>query len=132
LISNDKNRIRLTVLGPSQDGACTDLFENLRENSLKRDLSNDTAFNKPLLSLVNTFKKLLFYKILLPQTVSAVCRSINKNKKTNSSKDKSTGSYKSRDSLETFRRTYQERDTEMAQGEPYASLLTTVFCMGRL
>jgi hypothetical protein len=44
----------------------------------------------------------------LPQTISAVCRSINKNKKTHSGKDKSTGSYKSRYSLRTSRRTYCE------------------------
>ena len=62
-------------------------------------------------------KKLLFWKILLPQTVPAVCQSINKNKKTHSSKDKSTGSYKSRDSLQTLRRTYHERDAELAQGD---------------
>ncbi len=47
-----------------------------------------------------------------------MCRSINKNKKTHSSKDKSTGSYKSRDSLQTLRRTYHESDAELAQGEP--------------
>jgi hypothetical protein len=45
-----------------------------------------------------------------------VCQSINKNKKTHSSKDKSTGSFKSRDSLQTLRRTYHERDAELAQG----------------
>jgi hypothetical protein len=47
-----------------------------------------------------------------------VCRSINKNKKTHSSKDKSTGSYKSRDSLQTLRRLYHEGDAELAQDEP--------------
>ena len=67
-------------------------------------------------------KKLLFWKILLPQTVSAVCRSINKNKKTHSNKDKSTGSYKSRDSLQTLRRTYHESDAYLAQGEPYGGV----------
>ncbi len=40
------------------------------------------------------------------QTVSAVCRSINKNDNTHSSKVESTGSYKSRDSRWTSRRTY--------------------------
>ena len=40
----------------SQDGACTNLFENLSENNLKGDLSNDTTENPPLFSLVNTFK----------------------------------------------------------------------------
>jgi hypothetical protein len=44
------------VLSLSQDGACTDSFENLRENSLKGDLSNDITINPPLFSLVNTFK----------------------------------------------------------------------------
>jgi hypothetical protein len=34
------------------------LFENFRENSLKRDLSNDTTANTPLFSLANTFKLL--------------------------------------------------------------------------
>jgi hypothetical protein len=42
----------------------------------------------------------------LPQTFLAICRSINKNKKTHSGKHKSTGSYKSRYSLRTSRRTY--------------------------
>ncbi len=32
------------------------MFENFRENSLKRGLSNDTTDNPPLFSLVNTFK----------------------------------------------------------------------------
>jgi hypothetical protein len=31
------------------------LFKNFRENSLKRDLSNDTTANTPLFSLANTF-----------------------------------------------------------------------------
>jgi len=41
-----------------QNGVCTDSFENLSENSLnlKGDQSNDTNFNPPLFSLVNTFK----------------------------------------------------------------------------
>ncbi len=55
LFANITNRVRWTVLGLSQDGACTDLFENLSENSLKGDLSNDTNFNPPLFSLGNTF-----------------------------------------------------------------------------
>jgi hypothetical protein len=46
-----------------------------------------------------------------------VSQSINKNKKTHSSKDKSTGSYKSRDSLQSLRRTYHERDAELVQGD---------------
>jgi hypothetical protein len=35
LFANDRNRVRGAVLGLSQDGACTDLFENLSVNSLK-------------------------------------------------------------------------------------------------
>ncbi len=57
LIGNDRDSVRQVVLGLSQDGACTDLVENLSENSLKGDLSNATTFNRPLFSLVNTFKK---------------------------------------------------------------------------
>jgi len=57
LIANDTNRVRGAVLGLSQDGACTDSFENFRENSLKGDLSNDITLNPPLFSLVNTFKR---------------------------------------------------------------------------
>jgi hypothetical protein len=57
-ISNERNRVRWVVLGLSQDGACTDLFENFGENSLKGDLSNDSIVNPPLFSLVNTFKSL--------------------------------------------------------------------------
>jgi hypothetical protein len=37
-ISNDRNRVRYEVSGHSQDGACTDLFENPSVNSLKGDL----------------------------------------------------------------------------------------------
>jgi hypothetical protein len=33
------------------------LYENHSEKSLKGDLTNDTTVNKPLFSLVNTFKK---------------------------------------------------------------------------
>jgi hypothetical protein len=51
------------VLCLSQDGACTDSFENFRENSLKGDLSNDITLNPSLFSLVNTFK--------LPATIAA-------------------------------------------------------------
>jgi hypothetical protein len=43
------------VLCLSQDGACTDSFENFHENSLKGDLSNDITLNPSLFSLVNTF-----------------------------------------------------------------------------
>jgi hypothetical protein len=55
LLSNDRNRVRGAVLSLSQDGANTHLFENFRENSLKRDLSNETTANTPLFSLANTF-----------------------------------------------------------------------------
>jgi hypothetical protein len=44
------------VLCLSQDRACTDSFENFRDNSLKGGLSNATTFNPPLFSLVDTFK----------------------------------------------------------------------------
>ncbi len=43
------------VLCLSQDGACTDSFENFGYNSLKGGLSNATTFNPPLFSLVDTF-----------------------------------------------------------------------------
>jgi hypothetical protein len=56
LLSNDRNRVRRAVLGLSQDGDSINLFENFRENSFKRELSNDTTANPPLFSLVNTFK----------------------------------------------------------------------------
>jgi hypothetical protein len=51
-------------------------------------------------------EKHFFLLILLLQTVSAVCRSINKNNNTHSSKVEATGSYKSRDNRWTSRRTY--------------------------
>jgi hypothetical protein len=54
LFANKGNRVRAAVLGLAQDGACTDLFENLSVNSLKGHLSNDNKFNPPLFSLVNT------------------------------------------------------------------------------
>jgi hypothetical protein len=56
LIANDTNRVRGAVPGLSQDEACTDSFENFRENSLKGDLSNNITLNPPLFSLVNSFK----------------------------------------------------------------------------
>jgi hypothetical protein len=56
LFANNPDMVRWMVLGLSQDGACTNLFENFRENSLKGDLSNDTTVTPPLFSLVNTFK----------------------------------------------------------------------------
>jgi hypothetical protein len=45
LIANNGNRVRGAVLCLLQDGACTDLFENLSLNSLKGDLSNHTTSN---------------------------------------------------------------------------------------
>ena len=56
LNANDINRFRQVVLDLLQDGACNDFFENISENSIKRDLSNATTFNPPLFSLVDTFK----------------------------------------------------------------------------
>ncbi len=50
LFANNRNRVRRVVLGLSQDGACTDLFENLSENSLQRDLSNDNIVKTCLFS----------------------------------------------------------------------------------
>jgi hypothetical protein len=41
---------------PPKDGACTDFFENLSENTLKGDLLDANTFNPPLFSLVDTFK----------------------------------------------------------------------------
>ncbi len=35
LFANNRNRVRGAVLGLSQDGACTDLFENLSVNSYR-------------------------------------------------------------------------------------------------
>jgi hypothetical protein len=52
LFANIRNRVRGAVLVLSQTGACTDLFENLSENSLKGDLSNDTTFKPPPTSFV--------------------------------------------------------------------------------
>ncbi len=56
MIANDTNRVRGAVPGLSQDGACTDSFENFRENSLKGDLSNNITLNPPFFSLFNSFK----------------------------------------------------------------------------
>ncbi len=57
LFANNRNRVRWVVLCLSHDGACTDSFENFRENSLKGDLSNNITPKPPLFSLVNTFKE---------------------------------------------------------------------------
>jgi hypothetical protein len=59
LNANDINRVRWVVLDLLQDGACTDFFENLSENSSEGVLSNATTFNPPLFSLFDTFKVLL-------------------------------------------------------------------------
>jgi len=45
LFPNVRNRVLGAVLGRSQDGACTNLFENLNVNSLMGDLSNATTFS---------------------------------------------------------------------------------------
>ncbi len=65
LFANNRNRVRGAVLGLSQDGACTDLFENLSVNSLKGDLSNDATFKPPLFSLISTFNTWFFHLALL-------------------------------------------------------------------
>jgi hypothetical protein len=39
-------------------------FENFRENSLKRDLSNDTTANPPLFSLVNTLIRFVIVGVI--------------------------------------------------------------------
>ncbi len=59
LFANNRNRFCWVVLCLSQDGACTEFFENFRENSLKGYLSNDITLNPPLFSLFNTFKYIL-------------------------------------------------------------------------
>ncbi len=41
-ISNERNRVRWTVLGPSQEGVCTDSVENFSMKSSQRQQSNDT------------------------------------------------------------------------------------------
>ncbi len=61
LISNDRNRVSWVVLGLSEDGACTELSENLSMNSLKGDLSNATTSKPPFFSLVNTFKDMTLW-----------------------------------------------------------------------
>ncbi len=57
LNANNINRVFWVVSGLLLDGACTDFFENLSENSSKGDLSNVTTFNPPFFSLVDTFNK---------------------------------------------------------------------------
>ncbi len=59
LFANNRNRVRWVVFCLSQDGACTDSFENFWENSWKGDQSNDITPNTPLFSLVNTFNAFL-------------------------------------------------------------------------
>jgi hypothetical protein len=79
LFANDTNRVRRAVLCLSQDGACTNLFENFSENNLKGDLSNETADNPPLFSLVNTFKVLKF-NLRNPRPLRAVKREKERSK----------------------------------------------------
>ena len=47
--------VRWVVLCLSQDGACTESFENFCDNCLKGGLLNDITLNPPLFSLENTF-----------------------------------------------------------------------------
>ncbi len=63
LNANYLNRVRWVVLEPLQDGACTDFFEILSENSLKGDLSNATTFNPPHWSIPLNFL-LSFFKLV--------------------------------------------------------------------
>ncbi len=103
------------------------IINTMKKNQIKEwhfhpCIQGGSDISGTLSKLHRHIKKFLFWKFLLPQTVSAVFRSINKNKKTHSRKDKSTGSYKSRDSQQPLRRTYHERDTELAQGEPYGGV----------
>jgi hypothetical protein len=58
MISNDGNMFRLASLDLSQDGVCTDSFENFSVKSFKRDHSKDIKFIPFLFFLVNTFKGL--------------------------------------------------------------------------
>ncbi len=69
-------------------------------------------FPKHFQSFIVGLKKTYFLLNLVLQTISAVCWTINKNKRTHSGKDYSTGSCKSRDSIWTSRRTYHEWDWE--------------------
>ncbi len=73
MFANDTNRVRGAVLCLSQDGACTNLFENFSENNLKGDLSNDTTDNPPLFSLVNTFKVMSFHSGDPPEVIMPGC-----------------------------------------------------------
>jgi hypothetical protein len=98
----------LAVFGLQQ---CADYIRKLNISTYLLQSTVSTGWQR---YFRNTFKaslshkKIIFLKTLLPQTVSAVCRSINKNKNTHSGKDKSTGSYKSHYSLRISRRTYCE------------------------
>ncbi len=66
LFSNNRDRVRWTVLGLWQDEGWTDLFQNFSVNSLKWDLSNNTTVNPPFFhwSIVYTFKVLRYFLIL--------------------------------------------------------------------
>ncbi len=53
MIANNRIRCSLRVLCLSQDGACTESFENFRDNSLKGGLSNDVTLNPPWPAVTN-------------------------------------------------------------------------------
>jgi len=76
----------------------------------------------PLSKLLNCIKNMSFLFFLLSQTGSAVCRSVNKKKKTHSSKDEARGRYKSRDCLRASRRTYHKEI--MSYGNTKRALFT--------
>ncbi len=77
LFANNRNKVRGAVLVLSQDGAWTDLFENLSVNSLKRDQSNDTKINPPLFSLVNTFKLLNNWSKKYQLLLTPICTNLH-------------------------------------------------------
>ncbi len=76
----------------------------------------------PLSKLLNCIKNMSFLFFLSSQTGSAVCRSVNKKKKTHSSKDEARGRYKSRDCLRASRRTYHKEI--MSYGKTKRALFT--------
>jgi hypothetical protein len=76
----------------------------------------------PLSKLLNCIKNMSFLFFLSSQTGSAVCRSVNKKKKTHSSKDEARGRYKSRDCLRASRRTYHKEI--MSYGNTKRALFT--------
>jgi hypothetical protein len=94
----------------------------IQDMNMSAPIQGGSDKSGPLSKLLNCIKNMSFLFFLSSQTGSAVCRSVNKKKKTHSSKDEARGRYKSRDCLRASRRTYHKEI--MSYGNTKRALFT--------